>query len=187
MSYEIITKFSFNKKKNTYTITAHPNNVFPADNWTTTLYMNYENMMSLFDNLMDGYLQPTNGVVVLNYAIARATYETEQHFNIEHLRSYLWDNRQYIDHKRVYTDIEKFAFGLFLKYLYEKDSPDMYIVTDGSYIYRNAKSRYSYSYIYVWDDIKFNYKKFHMTFKKAYTFIANYTSIKNLRPELVAA
>jgi len=190
MSYEIITRFTINTKKNTYSITAHPNNVHPIDEYSFSETMSEKNMRDLFENLLFGNWHPTNSITQLNYAMARTKYETVQHFNLKtYLSDYIWNNAIYLNDERVYTPVDDYAFSLFIKYLFEKTSNEKYIVTNGSWIF--TQSRTEGSYRYIWKDSSPYYvEKYHFTmdFKKAYTFIARFNNcIENLRPELIAA
>lgn len=170
-----------NIKKNTYTITAHPNNVVPADNYTFKETMTYDNMFSLFENLIYGNWQATNGVVKLNYAYLMAKKETEERYNINNLNHYLWNHAIYIENERIYNPIELFAFNKFIKYLYEEETDKQYyVIDDGRTYYRESKSKYKYYYSHYRSD------RFKMNYKKAKTFICMFSD-DNLHLQLLEA
>lgn len=184
MSYEIITRFSINTKKNTFSITAHPNNIVPAYNYSFTNEINENNLKELFENLLFRNYHPTTGMEQLNYAMARAEYETRQKYNFSSDRSlsdFVWKNQIVINGEKIYNPLQDYFFSLFKKYLFEKESPGKFYVTDGRYNYRTSRNEYSYRYTYagMLDD------RFIMSFKRAYTFIFNNSDIKGLRPVLV--
>lgn len=182
MSYEIITRFSINRKNNSFSITAHPNNIVPASNYSFTETMSHDNMRSLFENLLYGNWHPTNSINQLHYAMARSEYETKQKYNMSSdvdISWYLYKHAIWINDERIYNPIEDHFFSLFIKYLFEKDSPGKYLVSDGYYMYRPGKTNSTYYTSYLGGYID---SKFTMSFKAAYSFIYRYAYIKGLRP-----
>lgn len=181
MSYEIITRFNINTKKNTYTITMHPNNVIPADHYTYTEKMTEKNMRSLFESLLFGGYQPTNSITQLNYALVMAKKETQERYNVENLSDYIWNNSVYLNDERIYTPVDDYAFSSFIKYLYEKESDKQYYVSDGYYCYMRKSSQYKYYYAYM-NSHSSTLNKFKMSYKKAITFMYNFkNSIENMQ------
>lgn len=168
MSYEIATKFSINRKNNTYTITTHSNNVHPADDYTCTYKMDSYQMLNLAFCVLEGGIQPTNSCYKLNYAYRRAFDETKEEFS--YIQTYdlvywMCTNQVWILNNRILNPVEQYYFERFMAYLFEEDSKEQYKVIKetcyGDYYCQPSRSKYSY---------KYGYTPVYMPYKKAYAF-----------------